>query len=185
MRLQPIARPRGLLLRIGSWMARRRFGRVPTAFQVVYARAPKLATTSYQISRVIEGGLSLDPELVLLLTTHVSMLNGCSFCADLHLAQAIQARLGGEKFRALPGFRESERFADRERAALAYAEEATRQRVVSDATFEELQKHFDERQIVELTWLNAVGNFFNLLAVPLGLESDGLAELARKRAAAA
>jgi AhpD family alkylhydroperoxidase len=184
MRLQPVARPRGLLLRVAFWMARRRFGRVPTPFRVVYARAPKLAPISYQIARVLEGGLSLEPELVLLLMTHVSQQNGCGFCADLHLAQAVQARLTREKFAALPEFRASPRFSERERAALAFAEEVTRTHAASDAAFRELQKHFDERQIVELTWLNAVGNFFNLLAVPLGLESDGLEALARQRAAA-
>lgn len=77
----------------------------------------------------------------------------------------------------------SPHFDARERAALAYTEEATRSRKVSDATFEALRSHFDERQIVELTWLNAVGNYFNLIAVPLGLESDGLAEIALSRAA--
>jgi AhpD family alkylhydroperoxidase len=166
-------------------MARRRLGKVPTPFRVVYARAPKLAAPTYQISRVLEGGLSLEPELALLVMTHVSLLNGCGFCADLHLAQAVQARLGREKFAALADFRESGRFSERERAALAFAEEVTRSHAASDASFRELQKHFDERQIVELTWLNAIGNFFNLLAVPLGLESDGLEALARQRVTAA
>ena len=86
-----------------------------------------------------------------------------------------------EKFRALGSYRTSDLFSDAERAALDYCGEITRERAVSDATFETLRKHFDERQIVELTWVNAVGNFFNLLAVPLGIESDGLAELALGR----
>jgi alkylhydroperoxidase family enzyme len=58
----------------------------------------------------------------------------------------------------------------------------TRTRDASDETFEALRRHFDEREIFELTWLNAVGNYFNLMAVPLRLESDGLAEIARARA---
>ena len=182
MRLEPIEQPPGVMMRIAYWLARRRLGKVPTPFKVVYARAPKLAPLSYRVSRILEGSLSLEPELVLLVMTHASMLNGCGFCADLHLAQAVQAKLGLEKFRALSGFRSSALFGERERAALAYAEEATRQHDVSDATFAELRKHFDERQLVELTWVNAIGNFFNLLAVPLGLESDGLEQLALARA---
>ena len=39
-----------------------------------------------------------------------------------------------------------------------------------------------EKQIVEVTWLNAIGNFFNLMAVPLQLESDDLTALALRRA---
>lgn len=181
MRLEPIEKPRSLLLRLGYAMSRRRFGAVPTPFKVIYARAPRLAPLTYHISRVLEGGLSLDPELVLLVMTHSSLLNGCTFCADLHRAQALKARLGLEKFAKLHDFRSSDAFSPRERAALAYAEEATLERRVSDATFAELRSHFDERQIVELTWLNAIGNFFNLMAVPLGVESDGLADLALAR----
>ncbi len=37
--------------------------------------------------------------------------------------------------------------------------------------------------IVEITWLNALGNFFNLMAVPLQLESDDLLSLALERSA--
>lgn len=182
MRLEPIERPPNLVMRIGGWMARRQLGKIPTPFKVVYARAPKLAPFSYRVARLLEGGLSLDPALVQLVMAHASLLNGCGFCADLHLAQALRARLGREKFDALADHRTSPLFDDRERAALAYCEEATRSRTVDDATFEALRKHFDEREMVELTWVNAIGNFFNLLAVPLGIESDGLAELALRRA---
>jgi AhpD family alkylhydroperoxidase len=168
-------------MRIADAMARRQFGKVPTLWKVVYGRAPKLAMVSYRIGKLLEKGLSLDPSLVQLVMTRSSLVNGCAFCADLHLAQAIQQALGVEKFRALDSYRTSDLFSDAERAALDYCGEITARRAVSDATFETLRKHFDERQIVELTWVNAIGNFFNLLAVPLGIESDGLAELALGR----
>jgi len=55
---------------------------------------------------------------------------------------------------------------------------------VSDATFAELQRHFNEREIVEITWLNALENYYNLINLPLGIESDGLCAIAERRAAA-
>lgn len=181
MRLEPVDSPPNLMMRIANVMARRRFGKVPTPFKVLYGRAPKLAMLSYRIAKLLEGGLALDPALVQLVMTHSSMVNGCGFCADLHLAQAIQQRLGVEKFRALAGYRTSDLFDERERAALDYCTGITRDRTVDDETFAAVRRHFDEREIVELTWVNAIGNFFNLLAVPLGIESDGLAELALAR----
>ncbi len=181
MRLEPIDSPPTLTMKLAHFMARRQFGKVPSPWKVIYGRAPKLAMLSYRIAKLLEGGLSLDPALVQLVMTHSSMMNGCGFCADLHLAQAIQQELGVETFRALASYRTSELFDARERAALDYCAEITRSRSVSDETFATLRKHFDERQIVELTWVNAIGNFFNLLAVPLGMESDGLAELALAR----
>ena len=181
MRIPPVPNPRSLVVRIAYWMSRRQLGKVPTAFQVIYGNAPHLARATYGIVQTMEKKLSLEEDLRLLITTQSSLINGCTFCADLHRAQAIQAKMGMERFRDLAEFRTSPHFSPRERAALGFTEEVTRERKASDATFEALRPHFGDREIVELAWLNAVGNFFNLEAVALGLESDGLAELAEQR----
>lgn len=182
MRLEPIDEPRGLLMRLAYKLSRRQLGGVMSPLKVIYARAPKLAWTSLVIGPTVEKGLSLDPELRLLITTQSSLLNGCGFCADLHMAQAVQARLGLERFKALPDFAASPLFSERERSVLAYTEAVTRRRAVSDEVFESLRKHASEKEIVEITWLNAIGNFYNLMGVPLELESDGFTELALRRA---
>lgn len=178
MRLEPIEKPKSPLLKLAYWMSRRQLGKVMSPLKVVYARSPKLAMLGYRMNRVVEKDLSLDPELALLVETQSSLLNGCGFCADLHYAQVIQARLGMEKFKALAGFADSPQFSAGEKAALAYTQKITLREPVDDATFETLRKHYDDRGVVELTWLNAVSNYYNLMAVPLGLESDGLEALA-------
>jgi AhpD family alkylhydroperoxidase len=182
MRLAPIDEPRGLLLRFAYWLSRRQLGGVMSPLKVIYARAPSLAWTSVVLGAIEAKGLSLAPELRLLITTQSSLLNGCAFCADLHMAQAVQARLGLERFKALPDAATSPLFSGRERAVLAYTREVTQRRSVSDDVFEDLRKHANEREIVEITWLNAVANFYNLMAVPLELESDGFTELALRQA---
>ncbi len=91
MRLEPIEKPRGLVLRIAYWMSRRTLGAVASSIKVIYARAPKLATPGYQLVRAMEKGLSLDPELKLLIMTQSSLLNGCSFCASCHVTSASSA----------------------------------------------------------------------------------------------
>jgi len=184
MRLQPIEKPEGLFLKLAYWISRRRFGGVMNSMKVAYARSPRIARTAFSMIRTLESGLSLDKQLEILILTQSSLINGCRYCADLHQAQALQARLGRERWNDLSHFRESPHFSERERAALAYTEEATRGREVADATFETLRKHFDEREIVEITWLNAIGNYFNLIAIPLGLEPDGFADRARARQSA-
>jgi AhpD family alkylhydroperoxidase len=181
MRLAPIEKPQGLFMRIAYWLSRRQLGRVMSSLTVIYARAPAIAWSGLWIVRSMEKGLSLEPELRLLVTTQSSQLNGCAFCADLHMAQAVQARIGLAKFKALLDFETSPLFSERERAVLAYTAEVTQRRVPSDAVFETLRKHLGEKQIVEVTWLNAIGNFFNLMAVPLQLESDDFTALALRR----
>ena len=103
---------------------------------------------------------------------------------DIAKAAAIQEHMTLEKFDALPGYRTSPLYTDRERAALAYVEQVTREKRAADAVFAELQRHFDEREIVEITWLNALENYYNLINLPLEIESDGLCAIAERRRAA-
>jgi len=57
---------------------------------------------------------------------------------------------------------------------LAYLEEINTTKNVSEYTFDQLQCYFSEKEIVEITWMNATEAYFNLMAKPLGLESDEL-----------
>lgn len=180
MRLQPVERPRGLMMKLAYWMTRRRFGKVITPLKVVNARVPKSMRVSYEISKMMERGFSLDQELQFLLHTHISAVNQCQFCVDI--SQAWAASEGGslEKLSKLPRYREDPAFTPAERAALAYVEEVSQTKTASDATFEELRRHFSDQQIAEITLLNAFENYYNLINRPLGIESDGLCALVTK-----
>lgn len=185
MRLEPVDRPSSLLGRLMSFAMRLRLGKVIMPARIFYNRVPRMWNVTWALLRLDMQGMKLPADLSLLIKTHVAMLNGCAFCQDIAQALAVQQEIGLEKFRALADWRSSDVFDDRERAALAYAEEATRQRVVSDATFEELRKHFSDREIAEVTIVNAVENFYNFLNVPLDVPEDGLAAIAMQRHASA
>ena len=45
---------------------------------------------------------------------------------------------------------------------------------VDDATFERLRAHFEERAIVELTWLTSFTIYLNTMAKALALRPDGV-----------
>lgn len=182
MRLEPIEKPRGLLMRVAYWMSRRELGKVPSVLKVVYARSPELAKLGYRMARFTDRGVDLEPGLVLLVMASVAEANGCGFCVDIARAKAVQEHLGLEKFEALADWETSPLFDERERAALAWAREAGGDCRVSDATFEAVRKHLGERGLVELAALVAVESFYNRLAIPLGLEADGLCALAQRRA---
>jgi AhpD family alkylhydroperoxidase len=174
MRLEPIEHPRSPLLRLAYRLSARQFGKVIAPLKVIYARKPRLLLLAAQIGRTMEKGLSLDPALRLLVQVQAARLNGCAFCEDLALAHAAQRKVGLERFRALDDFRASPLFSEREKAALAFAGEATRDRHVRDETWAEVRAHFTGTEIVELTWVNAAENYFNLQAHTLGLGSDEL-----------
>jgi alkylhydroperoxidase family enzyme len=62
-------------------------------------------------------------------------------------------------------------FAPAERAAIAFGEELTRHpQGVAEETFAELKKHWNERQIVEITAVACLFNAFNRFNNALGVD---------------
>src|SRR5947207_8182451 len=141
MRLDPIEKPKGFIARMAYWGTRRRFGKVMTPMKVILARMPGSLRFSNAIAKFELNGIRLEPTLHYMLGVLASMINGCDFCTDLGRSMAIREHLGMEKFSALSEYRTNPLFSPRERAALAYAEEATRNRRVSHVTFARLRKH--------------------------------------------
>ncbi len=79
-----------------------------------------------------------------------------------------------EKLMALSDFECSPAFSDLEKLAIRYAVEMTRTPVnVPDELFQALQRHFDNRQIVELTSAIAWENYRARNNHALGAESEG------------
>lgn len=180
MRLAPIEKPPSLLGRVLDAAVRRLLGRSITPSQVVYNRVPAAWRISLAFQLFEQFGSKLPADLRLLATTRVAQINGCAFCQDIKRAQAVRERIGTERFDALDDWRASPLFSPRERAGLAFVEQATSSMRVDDATFAELARHFDEREIAELALLNAIENFYNRMNLALGIEaSDGLEALAR------
>jgi alkylhydroperoxidase family enzyme len=181
-RLAPIETPHGLKLRFVYWGMRRWMGKVATPVKVVTARVPESMAIMSSFNTFANKGLTVEPGLQILVGDWVSQINGCVFCEDLGRAMAMRKNLGLEaKLDALANYRTDPAFSPRERAALAYAEEATRTKRVSDATFATLRHEFSERQVVELTLITAVENFYNLTNLPLGIGSDGFCALEHVR----
>lgn len=67
----------------------------------------------------------LEPRLLELVKVRASRLNGCEHCAGEHAELALTAGEAPERLRALDDWRASDRFTDRERAALALTDAMT------------------------------------------------------------
>ncbi|MGC1212542.1 MAG: carboxymuconolactone decarboxylase family protein [Micromonospora sp.] len=100
-----------------------------------------------------------------LIHLRASQINGCSACVD---SGARNARKGGEteeRLFALAAWRETPYFTAAERAALAFAEAGTRladqSDPVPDEVWDEVARHFDEKQLAALVLWLATTNFFN------------------------
>jgi AhpD family alkylhydroperoxidase len=67
----------------------------------------------------------IDPLLRELIRVRASQLNGCAYCIDMHTKDARAAGETEQRLYALPAWRETPFFTERERAALAFTEDVT------------------------------------------------------------
>jgi AhpD family alkylhydroperoxidase len=67
----------------------------------------------------------IDPLLRELVRIRASQLNGCAYCIDMHTKDARAAGETEQRLYALPAWRETPFYTNRERAALALAEDVT------------------------------------------------------------
>jgi uncharacterized peroxidase-related enzyme len=117
-------------------------------------------------------GRSLDRKLYELIYIRVSAINQCRYCLQHHIASSKRVGLTREDWAALEAGNYSH-FSEKERDALAYADELTRApHEINDDDFLLLKKHFSDDQIVDLHLLIGLANLTNRLTDPLGLELE-------------
>lgn len=117
-------------------------------------------------------GRSLDRKLYELTYIRVSMINGCRYCLQHHLASSKRVGLTPEDWNALKqgGY---QRFDEKAQSALAYAEKLTRtSSKIADSDVAALKKHFSDEEIVDLHLLVGLVNLTNRFTDPLGLELE-------------
>ncbi|UNO39988.1 carboxymuconolactone decarboxylase family protein [Streptomyces sp. MST-110588] len=104
-----------------------------------------------------------------LVSLRVSQINGCGWCIDFHTKEAAAAGETALRLHLVAAWRESTVFTEAEQAALALAEEGTRladaHLGVSDETWAQVRKHYDDDQIAALVAQVALINAANRLAV--------------------
>jgi AhpD family alkylhydroperoxidase len=115
---------------------------------------------------IVQSGLPKD--LVELVYLHVSQINGCAYCIDMHSRDLVKQGISFNKVVMVPAWREGGAlFSETERAALAWAETVTRvsETNVPDAEYEAAAKVFGEKQLADLTIAIGLMNAYNRLAV--------------------
>ncbi|MFI1913167.1 carboxymuconolactone decarboxylase family protein [Nocardia sp. NPDC020380] len=114
----------------------------------------------------------LDATVRHLVKLRVSQLNGCLYCIDMHTDEARKAGETDLRLAHLTAWWESAQFTGTEKAALDYAEAATRldRQGVTDEVWAAVEKHFDEGERAGLVAVTAQINMWNRLGVPLHME---------------
>ncbi|AIF48178.1 carboxymuconolactone decarboxylase family protein [Dyella japonica] len=131
---------------------------------------------------------SIEKSICHLVEIRASQINGCSFCLDMHIKQAV---IDGERplrLFHLPAWRESTLFSHRERAALAWTEALTHLSSdgVPDSVYDRVRDQFSEQELIDLTYVVMGINAWNRINIAFrcvpgaldtayGLNKSGLA----------
>ncbi|MEV6159030.1 carboxymuconolactone decarboxylase family protein [Nonomuraea sp. NPDC052129] len=128
----------------------------------------KIAKRIYNVALAIQQS-SLPQATQDLVMLRASQINGCGFCVDYHTKDATAAGESAVRLHLVAAWRESTVFTEAEQAALALTEEGTRladtHHGVSDDTWAQVRKHYDDDQIVALVSVIAMINANNRLNV--------------------
>lgn len=96
---------------------------------------------------------NMERSLLELVRLRTSQINDCGQCRDLFTDDAQSSGQSPERLDALQNWRESGKFNDREKAALAWTEAITSssRNVAANALYDSVRKHFDEHELVVLS----------------------------------
>ena len=117
-------------------------------------------------------GRSLDRKLYEVIYLRVSLINGCRYCTQHHVASSKRAGLTAEDWSELKAG-EYSRFSEKERTVLTYIDKLTRTpNDITDADFAPLARDFSPPEIVDIHLLTGLANLTNRFTDPLGLEVE-------------
>ncbi|MEO7051560.1 MAG: carboxymuconolactone decarboxylase family protein [Rhodanobacter sp.] len=131
-------------------------------------QAPQLFNALIALNMLVNKS-SIEESICDLVDIRASQMNGCGFCLDMHVKQAV---LHGERplrLHHVAIWRESTLFSPRERAALAWTEALTQlaPHGVSDEVYERVRTQLSEQEIVDLSYAVMAINAWNRINVGL------------------
>jgi len=115
--------------------------------------APEALKAVLQVSAYLHNHSGLEPKLLNLVFLRASQINGCAWCIDMHTKDARALGETEQRLYGVSAWWDTPFYTDRERAALRWTEAVTQiaKEHVSDEVYEEAKKHFNEKELVNLT----------------------------------
>ena len=137
--------------------------------------APPLAESWFNHSNTVRWKTTLPGRLREIVIIRVGHLTKAQYVLRQHVPSlAVADGLSLEECDALSDWRASRFFTASERAALAHADTMTREIAVPDVVFAEIDRHFNAREIVELTVLIGTYNMNARVLQALQLDLEPL-----------
>ena len=102
-----------------------------------------------------------------LIKIRASQMNGCAYCINMHTQDALKDGETAARLFLLDAWRETESYSSEERIILAITEEVTfiHKHGLSDKTYDEAKKIFDDNYIAQIIMAVVSINGWNRLAI--------------------
>jgi AhpD family alkylhydroperoxidase len=128
--------------------------------------APDLYRSVASLDAAVKNS-ALDSRILHLVKLRASQMNGCAFCVDLHVKEALADGLNPQMLHLVSVWRESAFFDARDRAALEWTESVTlaAQTGIPDGAYEVVRTAFSEAETAQLTVAIGTINIWNRIAV--------------------
>lgn len=134
----------------------RREGTPRPESQAIRAHVPACFWSFADTWRTVFHSGVLDHSVKELCRVYVSHSVKCEYCGNQRSIKSAKAGLAEADYKDLLNFEKSDRYDDRQKAALAYAEAITWDLPATDALWDRLHAHFSEPEIVELGYFIAI-----------------------------
>jgi alkylhydroperoxidase family enzyme len=160
---------------LGELIEKIRSGRRGTLLKLyrVLLHSPALAESWFGHNNAVRWRTQIDGRTREMVIIRIAHLNGAQYIITQHVPKlALAEGLSEPECDALADWQNSALFSGTDRALLAYADAMTRDVTVSDAVFEDVRRHFSERQVVELTVLIGTYNMHSRVIQALQLEPE-------------
>lgn len=136
---------------------------------------PKVAPEAYNALLAVEKFIAsspLTPTHKELIKIRASQINGCAFCIDMHTTDALKNGETAKRIFLLNAWREADLYTEEEKAILALTEEITNiQGHVSDETYANAAKLFDEKYLAAVIMMAISINSWNRIGITTGLRA--------------
>jgi uncharacterized peroxidase-related enzyme len=116
------------------------------------------------------GKMQLDPRLRELAYIRASEINACGYCLHHHKKAGRKAGLDERQVNETESYEDNAIYDELQHDVLAYADEVTRNVVVSDEAIDRLKQKLSDRELLELAVTVALANFTNRISETLRLE---------------
>ncbi len=142
----------------------------------IWAHQPKMMSGMGKFQQAVRKGNSVEERLKYLVELKAAQMIGCEFCVDLGSQICRNSGFSDQELLALPRYRQSDLFTEREKLALDYTVAVMRTPVeVTDELFARMKEQFTDEQLVEITALLTVVNLDRFNAA-FGIGSAGFSE---------